>query len=313
MPLDHFVPQVHLRNFYDPPIDRMSGMRRRDLHQFPCRSEDVCRAEGNSTNEWLQEPRIVEEFLRTVEPQYNRALAGFRAGAPTSDDVRVIAGFIAYVATCSPAAMRINSGPIRGSLEATANLMDAWGDLPPSPPELGGRTLSELLAEGVVNYAIDRRFTQAIGIGNILARVARFGNWEWEVLINDDGTFFTSDFPIAVEETDNVRIINRVVPLAADLAVRLKPDLDRAPSRDFSFPDFTFRTRRLRHSEVRYVNQLVVRCAEELVFYRQDAEWVRRFVGRQEGFRLDSHTLQMQMATRQVTWTRLEVRRNPPS
>lgn len=307
MPLDHFVPQVHLRNFYIPDLNRMNGMRRRDFHQFPCRSEDVCRIEGNSTNEWLEEPRIVEEFLRTVEPQYNRALSGFRSGAPTTADIYVIAGFIAFVASCSPAAMRINSGPLRGALDATANVLDARGELPPSPPELGCRTLSELLADGTVTHEIDPRYPQAIGITNIMSKVASFGNFDWELLISEDGTFFTSDHPVAIEDTADARIINRVVPLAADLAVRIKPALDREPSTDFSFRSFSLQTRRLRHSEVRYINQLIVRCAEALVFFGHNAAWVRRFVEHQEGFRLDSVIRQIPTATGQMVWTRLEV------
>ena len=108
MPLDHFVSQVHLRNFYSPALgDRMYGMRKSDGLTFQCRSRDVCRMEDGSTNPYLKEPRAIEEFLKTIEPNYNKALLSLREGRIERDTVYTIAGFAAYVAVCSPAAMRI--------------------------------------------------------------------------------------------------------------------------------------------------------------------------------------------------------------
>ena len=65
MPLDHYVSQVHLRQFYSPALDgkQMYGFRKRDGHVFPCSSKDVCRVQDGSTNEYLLKDRIIEEFL----------------------------------------------------------------------------------------------------------------------------------------------------------------------------------------------------------------------------------------------------------
>jgi hypothetical protein len=65
MPLDHYVSQVHLRQFYSPALDgkQMYGFRKRDGHVFPRSSKDVCRVQDGSTNEYLLKDRIIEEFL----------------------------------------------------------------------------------------------------------------------------------------------------------------------------------------------------------------------------------------------------------
>lgn len=52
----------------------MYAMRKSDLARFPCGSEDVCRIEEHSTNAYLAESRIIEDFLKLIEPSYNRAV-----------------------------------------------------------------------------------------------------------------------------------------------------------------------------------------------------------------------------------------------
>lgn len=290
MPLDHYVPQVHLRNFYSPLLgERMYGIRKSDMHAFPCRSEDVCRTKDGSTNDYLKEPRAIEEFLETIEPKYNASLEKLRAGRVDKGAVHVIAGFIAYIATCSPAAMRIGAAPLRNVVEAEANLLDKTGDLPKAPASLGGKSLSELLAEGTVSIPIDNKYPQAIGISNVIDLVGSFGNFAWEVLINQEpgSAFFTSDYPVAIERTSDARILNKLVPLAPDVAVRIMPDLSKDRRNDLSFSDFDYRVRRPKGTEIREINRLIVQSAETLVFYRDAADWVKRFVERHRKYRIE--------------------------
>ena len=86
--------------------------------------------------------------------------------------------------------------------------MEAQGFLPPPPPQLSGTTFSELLRDGAIKVTIDPKYPQAIGISLMLEFIALFGNFKWELLHNnfDDSPFFTSDFPVAFEKTDDLRI-----------------------------------------------------------------------------------------------------------
>lgn len=288
MALDHYVSQVHLRNFYSGD-GRLTGFKKSDGSQFPCRSEDICRIDEGNTNEYLTEPRYIEEFLKSVEPNYNAAVDALRNDKPDKDAVRVIAGFVAYVATCSPGAMRINTGPIENSLEAMAIMLDERGQLERAPPGLDGKSVTELLANGTIKFKIDHKFPQAVGVSNIHGRVGSFGNFQWDVLLNvePDNPYLTSDYPIAIEASGDPRILNKIVPLAPDVAIRIRPDFDVDTSDYKNLPNAKHRTYRLKGERVRNINQMIVRCAEAQVYCGFTASWLQKFIEHHRRFRIE--------------------------
>ena len=317
MPLDHFVSQVHLRKFYSPALgERMYAIRKNDLKGFTPNSKAVCRIMDGSTNAYLREDRAIEDFLKKIEPNYNSALDKLVAGEIDNMCIYTIAGFIAYVISCSPAGMRIGSGSLKSIVETTAVMMDAQGLLPPSPLQLGDTTLTELLRDGAVDVSIDPKYPQAIGINSILELTATFGNFKWEILHNDfdDSPFFTSDFPAAIEKTKNPSILNRIVPLAPNLALRISPDLTFDKSRaDFSFANFGYRSRKVGRKELEKLNCLIVRCAEDSVFYRDDHSWVCQFVTKNRHYRIEPYTHRLTTSTGTfLASTQKVVARTPP-
>jgi hypothetical protein len=295
MPLDHYVSQVHLRHFYSPAFDNrmMHAMRKSDLQRFPCKSEDVCRIEDGSTNAYLSHDRAVEDFLPDVERNYNAAIVKLRERVVDRDCVYVVAGFAAYVASCAPAAMRVHSLPLRKIVEATAMTLDRHGRIPPAPEELGGRSLTELFNDGTVRASVDQKYPQALGINSIIARLSVWGNSFWEVLHNghDESPFFTSDFPVVIEarkfDASNIWI----VPLAPDLAVRIIPNIKLTRDEpDLSFSKLCYRHRSLKHTEVIRINRLIVRCAEELIFFRDERDWIAPFISDNRHYRVEAVT-----------------------
>lgn len=293
MPLDHYVSQVHLKNFYSPMLgNRMFALRKADMKAFTPDAQSVCRIEEGSTNRYLLEPRAVEEFLKDIEPRYNEAVTNVIEVDIRPQTVYVLAGFIAYVLSCSPAGIRIHSGPLKGVVEETGRMLDSKGEISVPPPTLGASSLTELFASGKVRVEIDPKYPQAIGIASILQRTNTFGNFVWEILVNEtDSPFFTSDFPIAIEPTTDLRIINRIVPLTPRLAVRLHPDISLdTNAADFSFKGFRRKIRRASREEVVRINALLVRCAESTVFFSRNDDWVERFVRKNSYFRIESRT-----------------------
>jgi len=118
MPLDHYIPQVHLRKFYSPALgERMYATRKSDLKSFTPNSNAVCGINNGSTNSYLRGARWIEEFLKGIEPNYDAALAKLMLGNIDREAIYVIAGFVAYVIGCSPTGMRINSEPLRSIAE----------------------------------------------------------------------------------------------------------------------------------------------------------------------------------------------------
>jgi hypothetical protein len=316
MPLDHFVPQVHLRNFNSAALgEKMYGIKKSDLEKFPCSSKDVCRILDGSTNSYLLQDRAIEAFLKTVEPGYNAAIAEIESGDVSRDSVYVVAGFAAYVACCSPGGMRIHQEPLQKTVEAGAEIMDRQGVLPKAPASLGGKSLTELLAEGSVKVKVDSKYPQALGISTITHRASVFGNSHWEILLNEGvSAFFTSDYPVAIEPSSDPRVLNRVVPLSPTIAIRIMPDINLAlESEDLKFPKFSYSRRKLRHREVIEVNRKIVRCAEDLVFYSDDEEWITPFVDKNRAYRIEPITEKIPHGTGFLNWSTQRVVQTSPS
>lgn len=301
MPLDHYVPQVHLKNFYSPKLGSlMYAIRKSDLKSFTPKAQSVCRIEDGSTNSYLRENRAVEEFLKGIEPKYNVALEKLAADNIDAECIYVIAGFVTYVLVCSLGGMRINSAPLKANVEEHARLLDSKGVFSRPPPALGGESLTELLQSGEVHVEIDPKFPQAIGISSILKLVVLLGNFKWEILHNDfdDSPFFTSDFPAAIEKRDDPRILNRIVPLAPNLALRIIPDRTLEKGQlDFGFANFQCHTRNISRQELVKLNCLIVRCAEETVFYRDDHSWVQPFIAKNRHYRIEPYTRKLKTPT----------------
>jgi hypothetical protein len=301
MPLDHYVSQVHLKQFFSPALgSRLYATKKSDLKSFQCHSKDVCRIEDGSTNAYLINDRAIEEFLRGIEPNYDASIAKLRQGAVDQKCIAVIAGFAAYIACCAPAAMRIQTGPLIGALDSTANILDRQGAIERAPPSLGSKSLPELLADGTVRHKVDEKYPQALGISTIVRRVSIWGNSPWEILHNDvaDSPFFTSDFPVALEAKGNRGLANWIVPLAPDLAIRIVPDTDLSGTApELSFQKFRHRQRALSHAEAVDINRLIVRCAEDMVFYRDALPWVPNFVEKNRYYRVETVTERIQRGT----------------
>lgn len=312
MALDHYVSQVHLKRFYSPALGELFyAMRKSDLKRFTPKAKDVCRLDEGSTNSYLVEPRAIEEFLKTVENRYNAAVSAFETGKPDQVAIYVLAGFVSYLLSCSPAAMRINSGPLKAGLEASAKIVDAMGQFPLPPPALGGKYLSELLESGNVRVEVDPKYSQAIGVANILQRVATFGNFQWDVLINEhsDCPFFTSDFPVANEQTHDRRLIDRIVPLTPTTAVRIHPNIDlQHDATTYEFEKFSCKRRKLSRQEAVKINRLLVQSAEDTVFFRDDQPWVPGFIQKNRHFRIETETIELPHGRGVLQWSRQAVK-----
>lgn len=268
----------------------MYAVRKADQSAFTPTSKDICRIENGSTNAYLKDARAIEEFLKGVEPNYNASVEKLRNGTVDRDCISTIAGFVSYVMCCSPAAMRLGSTNLQCLLDTFARVMDAQDVIPLAPSELDGKRLTELLDDGALKFEVDPKFPQAVGIEDIQGYASAFGNCRWDVLINThaDSPFFSSDYPAAIETSGHPWVLNKIVPLAPDLAIRIRPDINQDLSReDLTFSNFESRAIQLSRKHVIDINRLIVRCAESLVFYRNQHPWVSDFIRKNSGFRIE--------------------------
>jgi hypothetical protein len=273
----------------------MYAIQKKSLKLFSPDAYSICRIPDGSTNPYLMEARAIEEFLKTIEPFYNSAVDKITNDAIDQNCIYVIAGFVAYVLTCSPAAMRLQSVPMKHILEETARSLDSKEKLPKPPAELTQKSFTELMDGGEISIQVDPKYPQAVGMTSILSLINNFGNFEWEILVNniEDSPFFTSDYPVAVEKTDDIQIQNRIVPLSPSLAIRICPNFPSREETDFSFKSFRRVIRCLTRREVMSINRLLVQCAEETVFFRENYDWIPRFVEKNAKFQLELKTVNM--------------------
>ena len=291
MALDHFVSQVHLKNFYSPDLHgQLYAIRKSDLKVFFPHAEDVCRIEEGSTNNYLREPRAIEDFLKKIEPNYNKSMEMLIRGNVDQECIFTVAGFAAYIITCSPAAMRLQAANLGSMVGVQMDWMDHNGELPPLPPGVDRRKFHQGARKGVVEVVVDHKYPQAIGISNIHHFTSTFGNSSWDVIINDhkDNSFFTSDYPITMETSRDPRIRNRIVPLSPNLAVRFQPRWEsRRANFDFTFQGFNHRIIHPGLEEISRLNRKIVRAAETTVFFRDRLPWIDAFVAKNHRYRTE--------------------------
>ncbi len=264
----------------------MYAYRKSDGAIFICGSKDVCRIDEGSTNKFLTEPRILEEFLRRIEPYYDRSCDAVVSGQFSIDDIAILAGFVAFVIGTSPTAMRLGVQSLEHLTHTEIELMDRNGMLDPAPEELGGRTATELLRDGMLTIDTDPKYPQAMGIAGIIELAKSFATFHWEILVNPKSQrfpFLTSDYPAAIEGVGKQVPAVRIVPLRPDLAVRIIPQI-RPKWRPNLESDFRHKMKRASPSEVRDFNLSIVRSAENLVFSSVDAPWVRDIVNKNSKF-----------------------------
>ena len=204
----------------------------------------------------------------------------------------MIGGFAAYVSCSAPAAMRVHATPLENLVVSEAAILDRQGLLPRAPAILGNKTLTELLADGTARVDIDWKYPQAVGVSTIRSRTALWGNSRWEILRNNDpnSPFFTSDYPVALETRD-ARLANWLIPLAPDLAIRIVPDVSLSGAvPDPTFAKFSCQLRTPRRFELLEINRLIVRSAEDMVFYSNNLRWIPEFIARNRNYRIEAVT-----------------------
>ncbi len=295
MALDHYVPQTYLRHWANAK-GQLHAIRKSDLKKFSPGTRNVCAISDGNTNPFLQPARAIEEFLEAIEPKYDWAIDRFVRGEMHREAIYVIAGLISSIMVCSPGGARLNAKPVARILEEMTRRLDRGGQLPVPPESMGGASFTQLLEEGKIRLNVNPKHPQAIGILAILEQIAAYGNFRWEFLVNlhEDSPFFTSDYPVAIERQPDM-MINRVFPLTPSLAVRIHPDREvNLEDPEFLFRHFRFKVTKLPRSRVRYINTLLVRCAEETVFFRDDAPWIPAFVEKNAGFRIEPVVHQIQ-------------------
>jgi Protein of unknown function (DUF4238) len=286
--LDHYIPRIHLSKWSWNEHGQLHAIRKSDLSCFTPKPKGVCAIQDGSSNPYLDDERKIEKFLKEIEPKYSVSVEKLINNEIDNECISTIAGLIACISSCSPTAKRLHTPILRKVIATTTKILDKNGQL----PKLHGVGFREHLKNEMITLKIDGKYPQSFGIEGIQKLTTTLVNCQWQIIRNSsqDSPFFTSDYPIALEPSKEYPWINnKIVPLAPDLAVRIKPDPDlKTNPPDKPFARFKYTISSAKRTDLEYLNRIIVRCAEDLVFYRYDYSWVIPFVEKNRHYRIES-------------------------
>ncbi len=85
------------------PRFMLRGYGKRSGKEFPCAPKDICHEWDWDVNPYFKDnPRLLGDYRKIFEPQWNPALAAVRAERMSSEDKFVLAGYWALLSICTP-------------------------------------------------------------------------------------------------------------------------------------------------------------------------------------------------------------------
>lgn len=269
MALDHYIPQVYLRQFNTiNGVDGFTGIKKSNGEIFPTKSKDVCRIESFNTNEYFDEPRLIEDFLKTIEPKVNDSINKINNQNIDYECIYAISGLIAYINSCSPGAIRLSNKLTQKTTEHYLRIGDQLGKFPSFHTDTEDLNIGDLIDEKELTVSVDNKYCHAIGVSNILQTLFTFGNFKWEILQNNSTMpYITSDYPIAIEQTFDPTIVNKIFPLTPKIAIKIYPErIYNADDKKVKFDYFGVSYKKVDFKIVDSINREIIKSAESLIF-----------------------------------------------
>jgi Protein of unknown function (DUF4238) len=286
MALDHYIAQTCLKHWCDKNAARpLRAYRKSDGKQFPCWPVDVCTEPGGDVSPYLTKPDTLGQFRKLWEPRWNEAVDGFRAGKFTGDYKFVLSLGWASIMATTPTMTGIGAEILEQELRALLPIIAR--DRPPPP---------SIRLEDIA-FDVDPKFAQAL-FTQSLPRIAwRLYLQPWTLLTNaTTDQFLISDNPAAKFGENNLGLPPAaLLPLAPDMCVTTLMDFKLVVPQDFNLADLTGKPcgkvspTAATLEQARFINTLIVKHAEELVFSFSNSADVAALVAalRHLGVKLD--------------------------
>jgi Protein of unknown function (DUF4238) len=292
--LDHYISQVHLKQFLRQSDSKLLiAVRKSDLTVFPPRPKDVCRVEDGSTNQYLTENRAVEEFLREIEPAYEPCLARLKNGEFDWECRQVFGGFLAYIQTYTPAALRMFDPMTRTLLTRTIKIFEKSGDLLPLDcpeiPDWHGKHMSQLTDEGKVRLNIDLKMPQAMATTQLLKIRQSLASSDVTILTpTGNGRFLTSDFPSVILTHHQNKFAQRFLPISPKfgLIFHTQTSIEERDQINHSFV-------KIGAQKLQGINDEIIKAAENLVFSTHNYPWLLGKIKSLRHFRVEVEVQQV--------------------
>lgn len=292
---DHYVSQTYLRLFVGPNGGLVPYYKNaRVIVGKPKRPKSICFETEGDTNKYFENPRLLDQFLPAFENPWENNIVKLERGILDANTKYELAGYIAFLRSCTPTAKRFGQQSIAGVVEPVAyKVMLSTLDKADYLSDKHKLTLRNAIQNKEIGIKIDRKFAHAQGVRALEGAINRYYCSRWLVLINEtDIPFITSDNPAILYYQDmQQQIAQTYVPLKPSMALLIAPDLDMGyPSfedvKRYSNSEDRFGV--IKQSYVKKFNEAIVKSAERIVLHQKKEDWLEQLVRKYSKWRVDA-------------------------
>lgn len=294
MAKDHYVAQTYLKRFTNTEGHLYPYRKRQKKKVGKARlPKSICYEVDGDKNPYFQNPRILDEYLPHFENNWHGKINELESGPIDLAAKYVIAGYIAFLRSCTPTAKRLGQAAVSTFLQplvddvATKALTNESIGL--SPPSIA--SLKETIECGELIAEVDRNYAHALGIQSINNTLLTYYYSPWVTLINEsEYEFITSDNPVIITDEDYLKPIF-FVPVKPRLGLLIAPRIkaDKLPKAfcdtydNKKFDEITV----IRPSKVKLLNKQMVQSSEDTVLYQSKTDWVENLVAKYSNWRVE--------------------------
>jgi hypothetical protein len=315
---DHYVSQTYLRLFVGPSGDLVPYYKNaRVIIGKSKKPKSICFETEGDTNKYFENPRILEKFLPAFENPWKNNIAKLERRVLDKKTKYELAGYIAFLRSCSQTAKRLGQQMIAGTVEPVAyKVMLSTTDKANYLSVEDKHILRDAILKRKIGINIDREFAHAQAMRALERAIHRYYCSRWLVLINKtDIPFITSDNPAILYYRDiQQQIAQTYVSLNPSMALLITPDIDMDnPSIEdvekYSNSEDGFGI--IKQSYVNKFNEAIVKSAERMVLHQKKEDWLEQLVRKYSKWRVDAIVTNLSSDRETITIARI-IARQPP-
>lgn len=293
---DHYIAQTYLKNFGDPSHGGMlHAYRKSDGFEFPCWPADVCREWDGDKNPLMEDTELLGDFRKIFEPHWTPSIANIRSNKISNDDKFKISGYIANLMTCTPAWGRVME---KIYLKDKLGYLSFDVKMKRKHDKIDKRLIEgvEMLEKGDLKLVVNPNHMKALSTRCLVVNTIQIYNQDWQIVSNDTDHFFvTSDNPLAIDYSGRPGDqMKRFLPITPHLCLCIKysslRDIDPkniAPYLRLP-PEGKIQACGYSSQDVKHINRLVIKCAENTVFSSKKEPKIHDLVVKYNKYRVDA-------------------------
>ena len=299
MSKDHYVAVTYLKHFVDEAANSMlNAYSKKNGKQLQCFPKDVCHEkDGDRNRMFIGNPALLGNFRAIFEPHWNYSIQAFLKRIEKNQDKLVVSAYMSNLMVVTPSWQRIGaltySKNMQGTLEFKRKLHNE-----------GVMTLDELMLEGIdmitrgqLEIQVDSNYVKGISTRQLINYALLIYNLDWYLLVNNTSEkFVTSDNPVAVQSLGLFSgSIRRYLPLTPNLCLLVDlhahkhklVEEDKFAEELVKPPRGKILRKFVTASEVRAINVMQIKSAENLVFSSISSEGIAKATMKYSKYKLD--------------------------